>query len=57
MGNYYTTKELILFHLPNIKGEVDTTYCNKRADLTTFPDAQKRENMANSQVIFRFEAF
>ena len=57
MGNYYTTKELILFHLPNIKGEVDTTYCNKRPDLTTFPDAQKRENMANSQVIFRFEAF
>ena len=46
-----------MFHLSNIKGEVDTTYCNKRPDLTTFPDAQQRENMAISKVIFRFEVF
>ena len=57
MGNYYTTKELIMFHLSNIKREVDTTYCNKRPDLTTFPDAQKMRNMANSQILFRFEVF
>lgn len=59
MGNYdTTTKEVIMFHLPKDKCEVDTIYCkHKRPGLTTFPDAKIVENTAHSQVFLRLEVF